>query len=238
VETDDYLLVRFPDYFDHQLELVRFHPAGPDADIADAVAEVLDRARQFGLPELWWMVKLDSPPGVPELLENSTLAETLDVLALDLSAGVPPLDGPAREVDVRWATDLPTVTDASRVGADVFGGSMPPQDRIAENARRDAVAVPAGEGGMVVAYADGIPVGTGGVSMIDGVARLWGGAVLESARGQGVYRALLAARLAYGVKHGASMALVKGRVQTSGPILRRAGFAVYGQEQIYRVPLD
>ena len=69
------------------------------------------------------------------------------------------------------------------------------------------------------------------------VARLWGGAVLESARGQGVYRAVLAARLAYGAAHGATMALVKGRVETSGPILRRAGFAAYGQEVIYRVPL-
>jgi hypothetical protein len=41
------------------------------------------------------------------------------------------------------------------------------------------------------------------------------------------------ARLAYG----AAMALVKGRVETSGPILRRAGFTAYGQEVVYRVPL-
>ena len=33
------------------------------------------------------------------------------------------------------------------------------------------------------------------------------------------------------------MALVKGRVETSGPILRRAGFGVYGQERAYRMPL-
>ena len=57
--------------------------------------------------------------------------------------------------------------------------------------------------------------------MADGVARLWGGAVLEAARGQGVYRALLGARLTYGAAHGATMGLVKGRVNTSGPILRR-----------------
>jgi GNAT superfamily N-acetyltransferase len=73
--------------------------------------------------------------------------------------------------------------------------------------------------------------------MAHGVARLWGGAVLEAARGQGVYRALLAARLKYGVAHGATMGLVKGRVDTSGPILREAGFAAYGQEISYRVPL-
>jgi hypothetical protein len=33
------------------------------------------------------------------------------------------------------------------------------------------------------------------------------------------------------------MALVKGKVDTSGPILRRAGFASYGQEPLYAVPL-
>jgi hypothetical protein len=33
------------------------------------------------------------------------------------------------------------------------------------------------------------------------------------------------------------MALVKGRIETSGPVLRRAGFEVYGQERIYAVPL-
>jgi GNAT superfamily N-acetyltransferase len=74
--------------------------------------------------------------------------------------------------------------------------------------------------------------------MAGGVARLWGGAVVENARGQGVYRALLAFRLDYGVAHGATMALVKARVETSGPILRRAGFVAYGQEVTYGVPLD
>jgi hypothetical protein len=33
------------------------------------------------------------------------------------------------------------------------------------------------------------------------------------------------------------MSLVKGKIDTSGPILRRAGFAAYGQENVYRVPL-
>jgi GNAT superfamily N-acetyltransferase len=238
-ETDEYLLVRFPDYFNHQLELTAFRPAGAGvAGVEAAVAAVLDRARQFGVPDLYWMVRLDSPPGVAELLgPRATLEVRLDVLALDLRQGAPQLPAPARAVDVRWVTDLATGRDGSQVGADVFGGSMPPPDRLAENAKANSATFAAGEGGIAVAYVDGHPAGSGGVSIVDGVARLWGGAVVESARGQGVYRALLAARLAYAVAHGATMALVKGRVETSGPILRRAGFAVYGQELIYRVPL-
>jgi hypothetical protein len=33
------------------------------------------------------------------------------------------------------------------------------------------------------------------------------------------------------------MALAKGKIDTSGPILRRAGFAAYGREPVYDVPL-
>lgn len=44
---------------------------------------------------------------------------------------------------------------------------------------------------------------------------------------------MLGTRLSYGV----TMALVKGNVTTSGPILRKAGFAAFGEETIYAVPL-
>lgn len=236
VETDEYLLVRFPDYFNHPLELVRFAPA---AAVGRAVDAALDRAREFGLPVLHWIVRLDSPPGVAELLSarGAAVDETLDVLARDLSDGAPQLPPSAVDVTVRWTTDPESQRDGTAVDVEVFGGAMPPDDRLAENARRDGESVPAGKGGSLVAYVDGKPAGSGGVAVTDGVARLWGGAVVESARGKGVYRAILAARLRYGAANGASMALVKGRIETSGPILRRAGFTAHGQEVMYRVPL-
>jgi len=235
--TPEYLLVRFPDYFDHPLELLRFNPAeASGAGLAKAVETVLDRARQFGLPDLYWWQKLDGPPEVADLLlgRGATVDETLDVLAVDLRQGPPELLPPVKE---RWATELATHRDGTQVGVTVFGGSMPPEERLAEEAKRDGATVKAGDGGMVVAYVDGAPVGSAGIAMADGVARLWGGAVIESARGQGVYRAVLGARLGYGAGRGATMGLVKGRVNTSAPILRQAGFAVYGQETSYRVPL-
>ena len=112
-----------------------------------------------------------------------------------------------------------------------------PDERVAEIVARNADSIPAGQGGAVTAYLGGAPVGAGGLEIVDGVARLWGGAVIESARGQGVYRGLLAARLSYAAEHGATMALVKARTDTSSPILLRAGFAAYGEEPIYQVPL-
>ena len=238
--TPEHLLVRFPDYFDHTLELLRFTPADTSAaGLAAAVDTVLDRARQFGLPDLYWWVKLDSPPEVADLLlaRGAKVDETLDVLAVDLRQGPPDLLPSAAKVTLRWATEVATHRDGTQVGVTVFGGSMPPDERLAEEAKRDRATVKAGDGGMVVAYVDDAPVGSAGLAMADGVARLWGGAVIESARGQGVYRALVGARLKYGAAHGATMGLVKGRVTTSGPILRQAGFSVHGQEISYRVAL-
>jgi GNAT superfamily N-acetyltransferase len=147
---------------------------------------------------------------------------------------LPPADA---DVTIRWATDFETARDGAAVQAAAFSGTLPPDDRIEVNAGRDAATVPTGEGGMLVAYVVGAPAGTGGVTMADGVARLWGGAVVPALRGLGVYRAVIDARLTYAVTHGAAMALVRGKADTSGPILRRAGFAAFGQEPHYAVPL-
>ena len=65
--------------------------------------------------------------------------------------------------------------------------------------------------------------------------RLWGGAVVPEARDTGVYRALLDHRLRAGVAAGCRMALVKGRVETSAPVLLRAGFQQYGEVRAYRL---
>jgi GNAT superfamily N-acetyltransferase len=235
VETDEYLLLRMPEWFGVGLELMRLDPGRPAEMVVD---EVLLRAREFGLSEVSCWVKLHNDPSLDEVFRErgGVLDETLAVLALDLAGGVPDL-GPLDGLETRWATDLDTMRDSLQVGADVFGDSMPPEDQIVaevERAQTDA----ANGSGSVVAYLDGVPVGCGGISLVDGVARLWGGAVREEARGRGAYRAVLDARLRRAVERGATMALVKGRIRTSGPILRRAGFEVYGEERSYRVPLD
>ena len=239
IETPEYLLVQMPEWFRMSLELMRFDPQRDDTqrDPGEVVDEVLQRARELGKPEVNCWVKLHNDPRLGEVFQErgGVLHETLDVLALDLTPGLPDL-GSLGGLELRWATDLDTARDNLRVSADVFGDSMPPEEEIAaeaERAKRDAES----GSGSVVAYLDGAPVGSGGISLVDGVARLWGGAVREEARGRGAYRALVDARLRRGLERGAAMALVKGRVQTSGPILRRAGFERYGEERSYLVPL-
>ncbi|TVZ01031.1 N-acetyltransferase [Trebonia kvetii] len=236
IQDDEYTILRLPEYFDFDLSVVSFMPAGP---LDTAVDAVLERARAFGLPALDWQVLLNSPAGLAAELSarGGRVKIDLDVLAADLSQGAPPLPPPTADLSLRWATDFATARDGATVGVTGFGGELPPDDRVEVVASGDAKSVPAGEGGMVVAYVNDVPAGCGGVTMADGVARLWGGVVVPSRRGQGVYRAVLDARLSYGVTHGATMALVKGNVVTSGPILRKAGFTSFGQEPVYTIPL-
>ncbi len=168
---------------------------------------------------------------------GATVKLVLEIMAADLSGGVPELRQPVVDVSLRWATDAATARDGVTMEAAAFNGAVPPDDRIEALAARNAASVPAGGGGMVVAYLDGEPIGSGGVQVVDGVARLTGGVVVPQWRRRGVYRALLGARLTYAVGQGATMALVKANPTTSGPILLASGFTSYGPEPVYAVPL-
>lgn len=237
VSTEDYLLVRFPDHFAESLVVLRTASAAPA--LIDEVLGRVAELRGLGDRSLTWWVKLDAPEGLEDALvrRGGVPDETIDVLARPLSATDPAAAESPEGVQLRWAVDTPTAWDGHRVDVDVFGGSLPPAERVRAQVAVDRAAVESGHGGTVVAYLDGAPVGSGGVSLVDGVARLWGGGVVSGARRRGVYAALLAERLGYGQRSGASLALVKGRIETSGPILRRAGFTAYGQERSYRLPL-
>ncbi|MGW4807700.1 GNAT family N-acetyltransferase [Kitasatospora sp. NPDC004272] len=237
VTDPQYTILRLPAYYPFRLSVVSFAPAGP---LAGAVDAVLARARTLGQPVLDWQVLLGDPAGLEAELvaRGGRLKIGLEILAADLSGGAPELRPPEADVRLSWATDPATARDAAVVEVTGFGGELPPPARIERAAARGAADVPAGRGGRLVAHLDGEPVGTGGVQLVDGVARFTGGVVVPAHRGRGVYRALLAARLSYAVAHGARMALVKGNPTTSGPILQRAGFTVHGQEPVYVVTLS
>lgn len=245
VEAEEYLLVRHPDWNERPVQVAWTRSGDPGRPVGAVVDEVLARARDLVDPavpataEVAWWVRLDAPEGLERELvgRGAVLDETVDVLALDLTEADAGAAAPAADVELRWSNDLDVFVDAVRLTTEVLGGT--PTDRATLEAvfPGEAAKVASGGGGAVVAYAGGRPVGSGGLTVVGADGRLWGGAVLPEARGRGVYRAVLAARLRYAADHGADLAIVKGRVQTSGPILRRAGFTAHGQERSWLLPV-
>jgi hypothetical protein len=231
VDTPDYLLVLFPEHFSSAAEVMRTTSDRPFPELAAEVAEEVRRRRRATYA--WW-VRLDSrPDDLDRCLVDlgGKLEETLGVLARPLED--PPELDPATDVELRVVDDEQTLRDATAVDVAVFGGEIPPEDTIEVRVRRTQELLAGGAEVELVAYRDGLPVGHGGATVVDDVLRLWNGCVVEQARGRGVYRALLGERLRWGAQQEATMALVKARVTTSGPILTRAGFASYGEERSY-----
>ncbi|MEP9381094.1 GNAT family N-acetyltransferase [Nocardioides sp. KR10-350] len=248
VQTEELLIVRLPDHFPNPLQLLRAHALRPVADLVD---EALAQARRLGdglrddALTVW--VRLDAPAGLEEeiVARGGRLDEAVDAFALDLADGhrlpetpeTTETPGTRSRVELRWVTDTAAARDMGRLAAEIFGGDPPTEADAADDGRHGAASQRTGTGGAVLAYVDGRPAAYGGLTIAGRDARLWGGGVLEPYRGRGLYRAILATRLAYAAEHGAQVALVRGRTGTSAPILRRAGFGAYGQERSYRLSL-
>lgn len=78
-----------------------------------------------------------------------------------------------------------------------------------------------------LAELDGQPVGTGALSIHDGVALFAGASTIPSARKQGAQRALLAARLRYAVEQGCDLAMMAAAPGSSSQRnAERAGFRI------------
>ena len=226
------LLVR-PAWLSHRTFTVGTPPAGrEDAAIDAAVALV----RAAGLPSVRWALgehPENADVAAALLRRGATVVETLDRLVWE------PRDRPVPRQDVLVLPVLDEVgaRAASRVDEVVFQDVPIPAERVPQVVDECASEFAGRLGGRFVAWVDGEGVGNGGLSMAGEVARLWGGATLPHARGRGVYSAVLAERLRVAVDWGATLALVKGRVETSAPILRRFGFVAHGRELTYDLPV-
>jgi hypothetical protein len=84
---------------------------------------------------------------------------------------------------------------------------------------------------LFLARIDGVPVGTAGSVLKPRCVYLVGGNVIPTYRQRGVYRALLATRLA---RTHAPLAVTHAREETSAPILERLGFESMFSARMYR----
>jgi GNAT superfamily N-acetyltransferase len=241
VLADDYRLIRYPDWaLDPTFPAAQVTRSQSSRPLAEIIEEVTGRVRRWGLPGVaWWVSATTRPQDTEAVLRDrgGVQIDTVSILARELDRDLPDLAVP-EEVGVELVTDSRTFRAASMVTVRGWGREEPPvatADREFRGALRDLSAwssfrvvasVPLPGGG-------GQPVSTGGCTLRGEVAHLWGAVTLREHRRRGCYRAVLAERLRLARAHGAALALVKGRPQTSAPILLRAGFADCDTERCF-----
>ena len=219
----------FPEHFAEPTVAmpVAFDSDRPAEDVVDDVLAAVgaigrDSVAIMGLGDL------TRPEGLEAHLvdRGATLRETLAVLALDLTKAPPTWRCRVTSRCVPSPTCRPSGTTT---GSGWRSSAAPCAPRRSWR-RRSPPSPTAAATRCWWPTAATPPLGTGGYTVAGDVLRLWGGAVVPEARGTGVYRAVLDHRLRAGRALGCRVALVKGRVDTSAPVLRRAGFATYGEE--------
>jgi len=240
IRTHDYRLIRYPDWV--------VNPTFPAAQVTwsrtmrpldEVVSEVAALVRGWALAGMaWWVSPASRPPDTAEVLRarGATMIDEAQVLARELTPGEPPANPPPG-VTVELVRDDRTFRAASDVTVEGWQRPQPDQAEFArqlDEARHD---LEHWSSFRVVAFVDGAPASTGGCTLAGDVAQLWGGVTLPLFRHRGAYRAVLAERLHLARQHGADLALVKGRAITSAPILLRSGFADYGQDRCYWLPV-
>ncbi len=240
VITDDYRLIRYPDWV--------VNPTFPAAHVTwsrtarpleAVVAEVSARIRGWGLNGVaWWVSGATVPEGTEKALQalGAELTDAARVLARDLAGGPPDLGLPS-DVTVELVKDERTFRMASDITVLGWERTQPDEAEFARQLEEALADLKDWSSFRVAATVTGEPASTGGCTLAGEVAQLWGAVTLPAFRGRGAYRAVLAERLRLARAHGATLALVKGRMVTSAPILLRAGFDDFGEERCYWLPV-
>ena len=239
VLTDDYRLIRYPDWaLDPTFPAAQVTRSRSGRPAAEVIGEVTGRVRRWGLPGVAWWVSSATRPPTPRRCCAPGAAVQIDavsILARELDGDLPDLAVPG-DVRVELVADERTFRAASMVTVRGWGRQEPAAGAARPRVPRGAqgpgrlVQLP---GGRLGAAGGGSPSRPAAARCAEEVAHLWGAVTLREHRRRGAYRAVLAERLRLARAHGATLALVKGRAETSGPILLRAGFADCDTERCF-----
>jgi GNAT superfamily N-acetyltransferase len=211
-------------------EVVYSRIAARDADaVVDATVA---QYRAAGVPFKWCVGPLTEPAGFGDVLTARGFTSwAVRGMAIDVPSRAAWME---RSIDPSIAIEV--VTQASlRAYHDAWsrGWETPVADVDAwcdDHVR----AIATGRFHFYLARVDGEVAGTAGFIVKPRCAYLVGGNVLPAFRGRGVYRALLATRLAAIAECGLTLAVTQAREATSAPILEGFGFESLYQSFIYR----
>ncbi|QIK66311.1 hypothetical protein G7072_08060 [Nocardioides sp. HDW12B] len=228
-------VVRFPAYVARRMHATLHLTGTDDPAPGDLLDAVLERTRAAGEREVRLHVA-ERPAHedlLAALLERGHVEETLAQLAFTgtpppVASGAPEVRPVLNERDARGLDRVDVAVFDEKPADDARVTDLVADCRAQWDARTDA---------RFVAWRGDEPLGSGGMSRAGDVLRLWGGATMPAARRQGVYAAVLRTRLATGWDWGTTLAIVRGRVETSAPLLEGTGFTTVGRQLAVVVPV-
>jgi GNAT superfamily N-acetyltransferase len=199
------------------VQRVRVDADGVERLLEDVRSLLRERARDGAG---WELGESCTPPDlVSRLVALGLQRDAAEPTAVGMAlVGVPGWQ-PIHGVATRRACDLDDLRAARRVQGAAFGDDRPVDEvQLALDVEREGV-----DGSTHLALLDGAVVGAAYAAYTPWAVILFGGATLESARGRGVYRALVASRAREAAERGTPV-LVTHAGRLSRPILERLGF--------------
>lgn len=230
VERDGWWQLVTPSLKQGGLNEVGFSRLGDDE--ADAViAATIAGYRAEGIERLRWNVAPGSAPAdlVERLARAGLTRSDSRVMARATSGFDFPL---SPDVTVERIT-LARVREYAQVLAGGWGmKDLAP----VEDSHRRALEMPGDVHRLFLAKFQGHPAGVGGYATCGRSAYLLSGVVLPAMRKQGIYRALVAARLKDAAASGITLATTQAKADTSAPILAKLGFETAFDMPVFTMP--
>jgi GNAT superfamily N-acetyltransferase len=199
-------------------------------DVEATVAWARDECARRGITRCEWWVGWSATPAdlADRLIELGFVPDDEEATLTGMSIDHEPPAAP--HVDVRRIETIEQQLAALEVDWEVW--NLPEAERVSRRAYEHERFDPTGTVHHFAAYEDDEPVGFGRAIDMDRGVALMGGAVLPSARGRGVYRALVHARWEHAVARGAPLLVVQaGRM--SAPVLTGLGFRSHGTIRLF-----
>jgi GNAT superfamily N-acetyltransferase len=179
--------------------------------------QVLDVLFANGYPFQWWTGPLSHRPDVAELVESRGLLGDGPTPGMHADLGTAALSGSQGRVAVERCQTHEEVLEANRVFTAAFGMPEPLAETFVELWSGLAGAI------QLVARVDGVPVGCAAGIGIDGVMGVYNVGTLESARRQGVGRAVTLELMRMGREQGCHSSILHAS-ELGYPVYRALGY--------------
>jgi GNAT superfamily N-acetyltransferase len=192
----------------------RFDSAGVD----DGIDGFLGRARERGVPMLWWVTPSSRPLDLTSrLVDRGFVIDRLPGMALDLSSIRP--ERPPQGVEIRRVRGESDLVAALDVCCRCFDMPSFVQEPFRRMISVDGLGEMAGFH-TYLAELEGTPIATSGVAYKAGVAGIYNVATLPEGRGRGIGRAITLAPLLDARRRGVRIGILHST---------RQGYSVYNR---------